>query len=187
MNQNRPTVQARDAQLIAGIQKHLQNAAPIGLDGTAYAPADLIKLFQSEIDAVNAAVSMRGTYKDAVTLERNVRAQVRRLRVAFQQFVRLLYGAASSKLADFGLAPTKTPKRTPTTSVTAAAKSKATRTARHTMGPKKKLAVKGTIEVPAPTSAPSPAQAGGSNGSTASASNGAAPQAVATGAATHTP
>ena len=48
-------------------------------------------------------------------------------------------------LAKFGLTPRQKPFATPDAKVAAAAKAKATRAARHTMGPKQKATVKGTV------------------------------------------
>jgi hypothetical protein len=62
--------------------------------------------------------------------------------------------AASSVLADFGFTPQKVPAITAEAQATAVEKNRATRAARHTMGPKQKKLVTGTV---APTTAPSPA------------------------------
>jgi hypothetical protein len=64
----------------------------------------------------------------------------------FTAFVRSRFGSDPEALGDFDLAPRKarTPKTAEEKAVTVA-KGKATREARHTMGPKAKQAIKGNI------------------------------------------
>jgi hypothetical protein len=57
-------------------------------------------------------------------------------------------------LADFGLTGRKTRVVTPEEKVTAAAKARATRAARHTMGKRQKAAIKGALEPSASEAAP---------------------------------
>jgi hypothetical protein len=58
-------------------------------------------------------------------------------------------------LAKFGLTPRQRPVTTPEVKVAAAVKAAATRAARHTMGPKEKAKIKGTVAPTAPAT-PSP-------------------------------
>ena len=67
------------------------------------------------------------------------------------QSISLSFAGQVDTLADFGLTPRKARVVTPEEQVIAAAKAKATRAARHTMGKKQKAAIKGTV---APTPAP---------------------------------
>ncbi len=57
------------------------------------------------------------------------------------------YGATSKEAHDFGFPPPKKPVRTVSSKATAVERNLATREARHTMGPKKRLEVKGTMVV----------------------------------------
>jgi len=59
-------------------------------------------------------------------------------------------------LADFGLSPRKSTKKTLETKVTAVVKTKATRSARGTKGPKAKAKIKGAAPAANPTTKPAP-------------------------------
>ena len=82
---------------------------------------------------------------------------------ALVAFVKVTFGNTPDVLADFGLKPNKA--RTPLTisqKAAASAKRAATRAARHTMGPKQKKDIKGTVaptEPEAASSAPAPVTA----------------------------
>jgi hypothetical protein len=81
---NRTKTQARDAQVIAGIQKHMPNVSSLALLGTTYTPADLVKLFQSRIDSANGAAATRAHWHSTVvadkTLNTNLTPVLRALR-----------------------------------------------------------------------------------------------------------
>jgi hypothetical protein len=71
---------------------------------------------------------------------------------AFTLFVRASFGNSPDVLADFGLTPHKAPApKTVETKANAVAKTLATRQARHTMGPAKKAAIKGTVPASTPS------------------------------------
>jgi hypothetical protein len=153
-NNNRPTVQIRNKQFIAGTQKRLQGVQQLPIAGTTYTPADLVKLFQSQIDKADAIAPLKGKYHDAVQAYRDLSKQVARVVVGFRAQVRNIFGDAAEVLADFGLTPVKTTKPKPATQVTAAAKRVATRKARNTMGKKQKKTVKGATAAPVPPTKP---------------------------------
>jgi hypothetical protein len=147
-NINRPSVQARNKAFIAGIQKRLQNVAQLPIGGSNYPPADLVKLFQSQIDKADAIAPLKGKYHDAVQAYRDQAKQLARIVIGFRAQVRNIFGETSEVLADFGMSPAKTTKPKPATQVSAAAKRVATRKARSTMGKKQKKAVKGAPATP---------------------------------------
>jgi hypothetical protein len=191
-NSNRPTIQARLAKAINGIGKRLQGAVPnVVLVGVTYTLPQAIAFFQSAIDSVNAVAAAKAKWQDAVKADRVLLKNVFLALLDLQNIARALFGNATDPLADFGFTPRKTNhKRTGATIVGAAAKSKATRTARHTMGSKQKKAVKGTVQVPAAQASASPAAPAatptGSNGPAAPAApSGVAQQAPSNGSAPH--
>ncbi len=132
--------------LAAGITKRLANAGQLTLAGGTFTPAQvatkLLEVVQLEQD-VDAA---RAATKAKVAA---MAAQLPALRIimsAFVQFLRAAFGNQPDVLADFGLEPKKA--ATPLTveqKAAAAAKRKATRAARNTMGPVQKKSVKGTV------------------------------------------
>ncbi|HZU82221.1 MAG TPA: hypothetical protein VE987_04860 [Polyangiaceae bacterium] len=153
---NRTSTQARDAQVIAGIQKHLQNVPSIPLGGSAYTPADLAKLVQSRIDSAATVTAAKAAWHATVVSHEALNTKLTPTVRSLRQYVINVYGATSPVLADFGFAPPKTATRTPEEKAAAAAKAKATRAARHTAGKKQKKVVKGNVTgiVVTPVTAP---------------------------------
>jgi hypothetical protein len=142
---NKTTTLARDAQVIAGIQKHLQNVSSLPLVGSTYTPADLVKLIQSRIDATGQANATKATWHSSVLAGETLNTQLTPVLRALRQYAINVFGATSPVLADFGFAPPKAATRTPEEKAAAAAKAKATRAARHTAGKNQKKAVKGNV------------------------------------------
>ncbi len=144
-NTNRISKQTRDAQVNAGIQKHLLATSSIPLGGSTYSPADLMKLVQSSIDSAHTVSAAKANWHSAVLSQRALDARLAPLLREFRQYAISVFGATSPALADFGFAPPKQVTRTPEEKAAAAAKAKATRAARHTAGKQQKKAVKGSV------------------------------------------
>jgi len=128
--------------------------------GATYTPAALVQLFQSLDDATTSMDAAKAKWQDALKSQRNTKATVGPVKKAYQSYLVSLYGNAVETLADFGLTPRKAPApQTAVQKATAAAKRAATRAARHTLGPKQKAGIKGTVATPAtPVAAPTPAK-----------------------------
>jgi hypothetical protein len=146
---NRPSVQARDKQFIVGIGKRLQNVQSLAIAGKVYAPADLVKLFQQQIDAADAIDAARAKLHDVTQAFRGLSTSLVPILNGFRHQIRNIFGDQAEVLANFGIAPVKQP-ATPTVEqkAAAAAKRKATRQARHTAGPKQKAAIHGVPATP---------------------------------------
>jgi hypothetical protein len=147
---NRISEQAHDALLIEGIDKYLTPIPTLYLGGETFTPPALASFVQSHIDAITGVAAKYAEWRAAVAALTALDARVRVVEHDLKQFVIGMLGAKSPKLADFGYAPRKVAVRTPAEKLVAAAKSKATRTARHTMGPKAKLAITGLDPTGAP-------------------------------------
>lgn len=157
---NRPTTQARDAQIILGLQKDLQHVSSLPLAGTAYTPDELVKLVQSRIDLLNTIAASQATWHSQVVSGQALSAKLTPILRGLRQYVVNAYGETSPVLADFGFTAPKKRTLTPAQKAAAAARAKATRAARHTMGKLQKKNVKGTAPATAPLGdaiqAPSP-------------------------------
>jgi hypothetical protein len=128
--------------------KHFQNLTALTIAQIAHPVKELEARIQKDIDASDATDQAKAAWVAQVQAERTGRTQVDPLLRGIKQYVLLNWGEskeASTTLEDFGYTPRKPRTVKPQTKVTAAAKAKATRTARHTVGPKKKLAIKGTV------------------------------------------
>jgi len=173
---NQTTVQTRDAQIVAGIGKHLQNVPSISLLGTTYAPGDLTKAFQAQISALATLAALKAQVRAAVAASRTQEVDLAALSTALKTYLVNEYGKASPVLSDFGFAQRKATQKNPVTKVIASARNLATRKERMTMGPVAKAKITGTVPAtlaldtkagavaPAPEVAPTPAVA--SNGGT---------------------
>jgi hypothetical protein len=146
--------------LIAGTQKHSPNGQ-FQLGNVTYSSASLLQVFQNLQTAITAQDVADASAKDALLATRDAETTAKPLITAYRRYLQTIYGKASQVLVDYGLTPAKAPK--PLTVEAKAAKVKlnlATRKARGTVGPKKRLEIKGTVESAAepvsvsPTAAP---------------------------------
>jgi hypothetical protein len=161
-DKNKPSRQDRLRKILSGLSLHLQSTASITFGGVAHPVADLLAQIQKDITATDDTDKARAAWLQAVQRARDSHLQVDPVLGSIKQYVMLQYGntqSASTTLADFGYSPRKVPTVKPATQVASAAKAKATRTARHTMGTQQKKEVTGTIETivttpPAPTAPP---------------------------------
>jgi hypothetical protein len=162
-NSNKNGKATRLTQVIAGARKHFPNGAQtLTLDGAPTTIDAVLNAFQAFITARAAIVAAQANVHDLVAAEKAGLPALNALVTAFIAFVRAQLGPNAGALADFGVPGRKTPApRTAEQKAVTAAKRKATRAARGTMGPKAKQAVHGDITAqlvvtPAAGNAPAP-------------------------------
>ncbi len=144
-NRNKATTLSFTEQLSEGVKKNMANTKEVPLLGGTYTVADVLgKLLQIGTlqDAVDAA---RAVTKQKVAEQRAAMPPLRNFRSALVTYVKAAYGGQPALLADFGIHPKTRAPLTVQAKATAAAKRKATRDARGTMGPKQTRAVKGDV------------------------------------------
>jgi hypothetical protein len=111
------------------------------------------------VAAAKATETTRAAWLAAVQASQTEQATTKAFVSVFKQVVLAAFAGQVDTLADFGLTPRKARVVAPDVQVAAAAKAKATRAARHTMGPNQKAAIRGTVaparSVPTP-SVPTP-------------------------------
>jgi hypothetical protein len=172
---NKVNQQAADQSLIDGFTKHAPTLTSFLVGGATIKASDVITALQARIAAANTTESTRATWQAAVKANTDERASTKTLVSSARQAVQMMFAGSIETLAEFGLKPRKARTApTPEQKVVAAAKAKATRAARHTMGTKQKASVKGTITTivtPAsptasPPAAPSPVASAPPQGST---------------------
>jgi hypothetical protein len=115
---------------------------------------DIITTLQTRVQVSKNVAPARATWLAAVEADRDERAKSQTLVGALKQSLLVFFAGQSDTLADFGLTARKTPVVSPETRVAAAVKAKATREARHTLGPKQKAKIKGTVPTTAPATDP---------------------------------
>jgi hypothetical protein len=144
-NINRTQQQTADQALVDGLEKHQATLTSLTLGGTTLETADLIGILQARIDARSGAVSTRAAWLTNVKADHDQRAKTKAVVAGLRQALHVWFAGSIDALADFGLRPRKAPVMTPEQKQTAAAKAKATRAARHTMGSQQKKSVKGDV------------------------------------------
>jgi hypothetical protein len=130
---------------MAGIDKHITSS--ITINGTAYTPAALKAVFQSQITTIDDNQALRKQLSDGVA---NAKTLAKTVDTMFQLLRSTLIGQygknANAILNDFGMTVPKTPgPKTVDAKATAQAKRTATRAARHTKGAVQKKAVTGNV------------------------------------------
>ena len=156
---------AADQAMISGIQKFLTQFVTLPVEAKNMTPADIIKVFLDRIGTATAAQTADAARTTAVKADRDERANTAAIAAAVRRIVLGMFNANPDTLAVFALKPIKATKTKVAVKAAAVVKNTATRKARGTVGPKKKLAIKGTVPAdnggaPAPaTPAPTPAPA----------------------------
>jgi hypothetical protein len=137
-------------QMISGLKKQLPNQT-LTLAGRAVTTEDFAQEIQELVDASDATEISRAQWRGRVATEKRLFAERAGDLRALRSYLAAIHGdspSASVALGEFGLEPRKPGRKTMATLVAAAAKSRATRKARHTMGSRQKRAVTGVVEVP---------------------------------------
>jgi hypothetical protein len=156
---NRTLRQIADQNLIDGLKKHMAAIVSLILGGQTFTNAEMVQMLEPMVAASNAAVTTRVIWRTAVMADRDLRAKNRQFVRNLKQTLASMFQGQPTVLADFGLAPPKTPVIAPKTRVAAAAKARATREARGTKGAVQRAAIEGNVTgiVVTPVTAPSPA------------------------------
>jgi hypothetical protein len=116
------------------------------------------------VDAFRAVSAARIAWLEAAKAERKLNDETKEFVSAFRQALLTLFGPEAGILADFDVSVRKPRTEPPLTEkVQASAKAKATRAARHTLGPKQKRAIKGEVHA-TPPAVPGPATPPATNG-----------------------
>jgi hypothetical protein len=158
--------QAADQSLVDGFTKHASTIPSLLIAGVQVPTTTIISTLQARIAARAATAPAKATYQALVQADQNERASSQALVSGAKQAIGLMYAGQITTLADFGLKPRKAPApRTPEQKAASAAKAKATRAARHTMGPVQKAQITGAtpqgdatpVTPPAPAPAVAPA------------------------------
>ncbi|HEY4013396.1 MAG TPA: hypothetical protein VGM06_08665 [Polyangiaceae bacterium] len=143
---SKATRQNEIRHIIAGLDKHVAGVASVMLGGVDYDLGTLKALCQSDIDASDASVQARANLSAVVERERISHAKLDPLLRLLRAFVTARFGdthEASDTLADFAMKPRASSKPSIATKAEAIDKGRATRAARHTMGPRQKAKIKG--------------------------------------------
>jgi hypothetical protein len=132
---------------------------PAGPKNRSFTPAQIAAKLQTLVNLRNDVDAAKATTKARLAAEKADMPALRTFMGAFVTYVKAVFGNQPEELADFGIHPKARAPLTVEAKTAAAAKRKATRAARHTMGAKQKKSVKGAVTgiVVTPVSAGQPA------------------------------
>jgi hypothetical protein len=162
IRENNATLIALLISLMSGLKKNQPNGSFVIL-GVTYTTAQLLKIFQQILAALQAVPPAKATYTTTVASARTLTKQYRGLVLGLKQLLQIEYAPQPAVLTDYGLTPRKAMGQVSLEVKAAAAEKRlATRAARNTKGPKQKKGITGASAAAASSEATAPA------GSTAS-------------------
>ena len=133
---------------VNGIKKYIPNSkTQIPVAGKMLKTPEVSAVFQNSLDTRGMVTTKRAELKAA----QKARDEAEVVRVttddALKWYVTNVFGVDSTEAHEIGYAPKKVAEKSVATKQQAVARNKATREARHTMGPKQKEKIKGTMVV----------------------------------------
>jgi hypothetical protein len=105
MPDSQSTIQQRDQQLLAGIDKDLQQIPSLYLNGTTYTPGSLAALIQSRIDAANQVQQAKAAWLGAVKAYQAIHGETVPIVRDLRSWLVAAFGPSAPELADFGFTP----------------------------------------------------------------------------------
>jgi hypothetical protein len=145
-SKSRTVLRDRCRNAITGIDKHLSSEPSLPLDGESLTPAQVKARFQDLITSADATDTARGHLSDAVKAEQLLQIAAEALLLALKSLVALKFGKkAAAVQADFGFKPRKQTQLTADQKALKAARVRATREKRGTLGKKQKKDIKGNV------------------------------------------
>ena len=139
----RAATTSADRTLIDGLGKHEAAIPSMVIAGQLLTTKDVVAVVQSRVDACAAAISTKSAWLAALEAEAGRLARTDAFISGVKKCLLVAFDGRSDALADFGLTPRKPRVDSPDMKLAAAAKARATRVARHTMGPRQKKAITG--------------------------------------------
>jgi hypothetical protein len=151
---NRPDETAADQKLVDGLTKHASTITSMVIGGVSMTSAAIIAELEARIAASLNTQTAKAAWQAAIVVEKAQRAKTKTFASGLRQAILVAFAGQVDALADFGLTPRKVAIITPAEKTARAAKAKATRAARHTMGKVQKAQITGTNPNGTPEPAP---------------------------------
>jgi hypothetical protein len=143
--QSKAGVVARAQALIAGANKHFANATQVTIAGQSLTLAQIVEKLQALVDLRTAVDAAKASTQAKLAAEQAQAPSLRTFMGAFVMSVKAAHHNSPDVLADFGIHPKSPTTQTVETKTAAVAKRASTRAARHTVGSKQRLAIKGDV------------------------------------------
>jgi hypothetical protein len=129
---------------INGLQQYLANKT-LNLNGKPMTTKAVVGMLQQQLADIQASASTHAAWLLATAKEHADKAALVQVLAALRHYVAALFGINSAAYLALGFPPSKAPVKSPTAKVVSAAKARATRKARNTMGSKQRLQVTGAM------------------------------------------
>src|ERR1017187_1695165 len=146
---NRIQQTAADQHLIDGFNDPATTIASLGIASATVQKTDIVATLQSRIDSRKTVETARAAWQSAVQADRALATKTKPFVAALRGSLLASFAGNIDTRRKCGLTPRQKPVAAPDVKVAAAAKA----AARHTMGPKQKANVKGTVTPTAPATA----------------------------------
>ncbi len=130
------------AKLIAGFNQAFPAKSTVVVNGTAVTPAQIVAKLQAIVDEYQAILDARATLQGDLQKAKANRSSEHEFLMQLHGALVAFFGRGNPQLLQFGFTPTKPKQKSVADKTTAAAKAKATRAMRHTMGSVQKEQVK---------------------------------------------
>ncbi len=134
--------QSRDRKVLAAIGKYFAKRTVI-VNGVTHTGKTLQAVFQRALDTVAALDAARASTHAALKEQRDAEAEATAFYEALKSIVAIAAGDESTEYGEFGFAPRRAAKKSAEAKAQAVQKRRATREARHTMGPEQKAHIHG--------------------------------------------
>ncbi len=144
MNTSKSHRQARDRKVLAAIGKYFAKRTII-VNGVTHTGKTLQAVFQRALDAVDALDAARASAHSALKEQQHAEAEANAMYDALKSTVAVAAGQDSTEYNEFGFAPRRAAKKSAEAKAQAVIKQRATREARHTMGPDQKAHIHGEV------------------------------------------
>jgi D-serine deaminase-like pyridoxal phosphate-dependent protein len=154
--QSRPGRTIANQRLADGLNKHQAILSMVVVDGVQFTAAQAVSELEEIITAADLAVTSYAAWLAAVQADLQKLASSATFVAGLRQAIMAAFGKQVDVLTDFGLKPRKSVVRTPEQKQEAAAKAKATRAARHTMGKRQRAAITGATAAAAAAASSEP-------------------------------
>jgi hypothetical protein len=139
------TVVDKCTQRLNAFAKYVDPNETVYIEGVLHTAGHVVALFQSCLDDRAAVATAKAEVKVRMAKRAAGEKARRAADRALKPWVVSRFGTGSKEALDFGFAPAKATARSPEDKAKAVKQAAATREARHTMGPKAKLKIRGVL------------------------------------------
>jgi hypothetical protein len=128
-------------QAMKAVEKNLPADGTLVLEGKTWTQPALLQTLKQVVDLFGAVADAKAKYLQQLTVLNQAVPEVKKLYTNLGTALRVQFGKGHPVLSEFGVASGVRKQRTSETAVLASAKSRMTRSARHTMGSRQRQSI----------------------------------------------